>query len=68
MGMKDKFQDKAEQWQNQARDKGEQAREKMGNRGAQQPQERPQRERGRQGMPDAEQELDERFDRDEDMI
>ncbi|MEW2247072.1 MULTISPECIES: hypothetical protein [unclassified Streptomyces] len=69
MGMKDKFQDQAEQWQNQARQKGEQAREKLGNRGSQQPPQHQQpRERGRQEADDMEREMDERFDRDEDMI
>lgn len=61
MGMKDKFRDQAEQWQQQAKEKAGEAREKAGQRGPQ----RRQPERGRQDLEDTEQQdMRERFDED----
>ncbi|AWT43802.1 MULTISPECIES: hypothetical protein [Streptomyces] len=69
MGMKDKFQDQAEQWQQQAKDKLGETRERAGQRGQERPerQERPDRqqqpERGRRPG-DEERDMQEQFDQD----
>ncbi|MFG2603892.1 hypothetical protein ACGFT2_10130 [Streptomyces sp. NPDC048514] len=75
MGMKDQFQNKANEMQDQAKEKAGQARERAGQRGKQQPQQpqrggqQPQTERGRQNMrdiEDPEREMGEHLERDYD--
>ncbi|MFR9795929.1 hypothetical protein ACL02U_08505 [Streptomyces sp. MS06] len=68
MGMKDKFQDQAEQMQQQAKKKFGQGREEAGERSSrQQPQQPQQPQRGRPERDDAERDAQERFDQDYDM-
>ncbi|MCX4994201.1 hypothetical protein OG739_16025 [Streptomyces longwoodensis] len=65
MGMKDKFQDRTEQWQDQARQKVDEAKERMPQRGRKSPQDE---QAGRSGQPGQSErgrrEPEERFDQD----